>query len=249
MLARRHLRRPLDDEVLEAAPVVAVLELAVLGVQAPAADVGALGDDDALGAPLRAPRCSAVTECDLFLTLRTQFSDRCPMPPNRSWVLPLISTGRPAVSGLIFSNIRSSMRQHLVARRLDDPQPLQFAQLLRHLLGEVLGLAPVLGGVVEFPHVIVERGIAARDPGRVVLGHRGPALVVDGAVAHDLEVLRLVAFRRLGVVERVEHADAVDRVLLDAVHRDRLGNARRLEDGRRHVDDVRRTACGSRPWP
>ena len=50
----------------------------------------------------------AVTECDLFLMLRTQFSDRWPMLPVSSWVWPLTSTGRPAVSGLIFSNMRSS---------------------------------------------------------------------------------------------------------------------------------------------
>ena len=31
------------------------------------------------------------------------------MPPKRSWVLPLMSTGRPAVSGLIFSSSRSSI--------------------------------------------------------------------------------------------------------------------------------------------
>ena len=30
------------------------------------------------------------------------------MPPKRIWVLPLINTGRPAVSGFIFSIIRSS---------------------------------------------------------------------------------------------------------------------------------------------
>ena len=71
-----------------------------------------------------------------------------------------------------------------------------------------------------------------------MLRHRGPALVVDAAVAEHLEVLGLVPLRRLGVVERVEHADALDRVLLHAVHRDRLGQSRRLEDGRRDVDDV-----------
>ena len=60
-------------------------------------------------APFSGTSISAVTECDLFLMLRTQFSDRRPMPPNRSWVLPLISTGRPAVSGLIFSINRSSI--------------------------------------------------------------------------------------------------------------------------------------------
>jgi hypothetical protein len=42
----------LDDEGFEAAPVVAILELAVLGIQAPAADVGALADDNALSALL-----------------------------------------------------------------------------------------------------------------------------------------------------------------------------------------------------
>ena len=87
---------------------------------------------------------SAVTEWDLFLMLRTQFSDRRPMPPKRSWVFPLISTGRPAVSGFIFSTTPVVDRQHVVARRLDQPQALQFVQLLRHLLGQVVGLAPVL---------------------------------------------------------------------------------------------------------
>ena len=59
-------------------------------------------------APCSGTTISAVTEWDLFLRLRTQFSERCPMPPKRSWVLPLMSTGRPAVSGLIFSINRSS---------------------------------------------------------------------------------------------------------------------------------------------
>jgi hypothetical protein len=52
---------------------------------------------------------SAVTEWLLFLMLRTQFSDSRPMPPNKSWVVPLTSTGRPAVSGFIFSTTRSSI--------------------------------------------------------------------------------------------------------------------------------------------
>ena len=52
---------------------------------------------------------SAVTEWVLFLMFRTQFSDRRPMPPNSSWVFPLTGTGRPAVSGFIFSMTRSSI--------------------------------------------------------------------------------------------------------------------------------------------
>jgi hypothetical protein len=55
-----------------------------------------------------------------------------------------------------------------------------------------------------------------------VLRHRGPAFVVDAAVSEHLEVLRLMPLRGVGVVERVEHAHALDRLLLHAVHRDRL---------------------------
>ena len=157
--------------------------------------------------------------------LTTEFSDRRPMPPNRIWELPLISTGRPAVSG--FKPLCEVVveRQHVVARRLDQPQPLQLVQLLRHLLGQVVRLAPVLAGVVELPDVVVEgRGfLADEQPRRLVPRHRGPALVVDAAVAEHLEVLRLVPLGRLGVVEGVQHADAFDRVLLHAVHRKRLG--------------------------
>ena len=56
---------------------------------------------------------SAVTECDLFLMFRTQFSDSRPMPRKSSCVVPLISTGRPAVSGFIFSITRSSIGKTL----------------------------------------------------------------------------------------------------------------------------------------
>ena len=56
VLARGQRAGRLDVEVLHAEQVVAVLELAALRVEAPAADVAALGDDHALGAGLRAPR-------------------------------------------------------------------------------------------------------------------------------------------------------------------------------------------------
>ena len=59
-------------------------------------------------APVVGTTISAVTECDLFLILRTEFSDRRPMLPNRIWELPLISTGRPAISELNRSALRSS---------------------------------------------------------------------------------------------------------------------------------------------
>ncbi len=49
---RDRLRR-LDERHVDAEEVVAVLQLAALGVEAPAVDAAALGDDDALGAGLR----------------------------------------------------------------------------------------------------------------------------------------------------------------------------------------------------
>ena len=70
-----------------------------------------------------------------------------------------------------------------------------------------------------------------------------PALVVDAAIAEHLEVLCLARLGSVGVVERVGHADAVQRHLLDAVHERRLGEAGYVEDGRRDVDDVMELAA------
>src|SRR6266404_4064250 len=108
VFARGQRLRGFHVEKIHSRHVIAVLELAVLRVEAPAADVRALGDNHALG-PVSGTSISAVTEWDLFFTFRTQFSDRRPMPPNSSWVFPLTSTGRPAVSGFIFSTTRSSI--------------------------------------------------------------------------------------------------------------------------------------------
>ncbi len=69
---------------------------------------------------------------------------------------------------------------------------------------------------------------------------RDPAVVIDGAIAEHLEVLRGVAGGRVGVrlVPCVHHARALDGALFDAV--DRLGrrDAGRFEEGRHDVDDV-----------
>ena len=160
------------------------------------------------------------------------------MPPKRTWVFPSISTRAAGQVGVDSLEQPVVDGQHVVARRLDEPEALQLAELLRHLLGEVLRLAPVLVGVVELPDVIVERRGLFLRPRVGVPRHRGPALVIDAAVAEHLEVLRLVPLRRLGVVERIEHADAFDRRLRDAVHRERFGYSRRFEDRWRDVDDV-----------
>jgi hypothetical protein len=62
--------------------------------------------------------------------------------------------------------------------------------------------------------------------------------VVDAAVADHLEILRLVTFRGFRVVERVDHADAVQRLLHDAVDERGCGQLGDLEDRWCNIDDV-----------
>ena len=132
------------------------------------------------------------------------------MPPNSSCELPLISVGRPARSELKRSIRRSSSGSTLYLRASSHEQRLELGELVGHLGGEVVRLGPVGVGVVELPGVVVERRQRQTlDPRRRVAGDRGPALVVDAAVAEHLEVLRLVALGRVGVVERVAHAHAL----------------------------------------
>jgi hypothetical protein len=69
---------------------------------------------------------------------------------------------------------------------------------------------------------------------------RNPAVVIDGAVAEHLEVLRVALGRGLRVrwVPGVCHADAFDRLLGDAVDHQRCGNAGSFEDGRHYINNV-----------
>src|SRR5271154_7151031 len=113
-------------------------------------------------------------------------------------------------------------------------------QFFGHLLGQVICLAPVFIGVIELPHVVVEcRGFLTLEyPRRLVPRHRGPAFVINAAVAEHLEVLCLMRFGSLCIVEGVRHADALDRMLLHSVDEGRLRQTRHLKDGWRDVDHV-----------
>ena len=115
---------------------------------------------------------------------------------------------------------------------------LQLGQLLRHLGGEVVRLAPVRTRVVELPDVVRERWQSSHHPRHAVVGDRGPALVVDAAVAEHLEVLRLVAVILGRTVERVRHAHALDRLLGDPVDGRRLGEPGGFEHSGGDVDHV-----------
>ena len=114
---------------------------------------------------------------------------------------------------------------------------------------QVVRLRPVGVGVVQLPGVVGERRQRRHYPRRRVTGDRGPALVVDAAVAEHLEVLRLAPLGRGRVVEAVAHAHALDRLLLDAVHRASAPAGRRPRAPSARRRSRGGTGCGPRPSP
>ena len=114
---------------------------------------------------------------------------------------------------------------------------------------QVVGLGGILHDVVELPLVpgdhVGRRGAAQFPRERRRGRRRDPAVVVDGAVAEHLEVLRGVPGRGVGVrlVPCVGHAHAVHRALRDAVERIRRRDAGRFEDGRNDVNDMVKLAA------
>ena len=74
---------------------------------------------------------------------------------------------------------------------------------------------------------------------------RHPAVMVNAAAAHDLEILGVLHLRRLRVVERAGEADAVDRVLRNAIDHAGRCDAEDFVDGRNdvvHMQELRRAA-------
>ena len=140
-------------------------------------------------------------------------------------------------------------RQHVVLLRLEIEEGLHLLELLRHLGGQVVGLGGVLLDVIELPLVpgdhIRRRGGAQLPRERRRGRARHPPVVIDGAIAEHLEVLRRVPGRGVGVrlVPGVHHAHAFDGALLDAVDRIGRRDAGRFEDGRDDVDDVMELAA------
>ncbi len=179
-------------------------------------------------APASGTTISAVTECDLFLMFSDAVLRQAPHAAEEELGLPL-DQHRPA--GVSRVHLLAQVGRRSAARCSASPRSATGAA--------VRGASPASAWTGRWPGSSPSscrraprrrrRRRAVFSPmssqGVLCLRHRGPALVVDAAVAEHLEVLRLVPLRRLGVVERVEHADALDGLLLHAVHRDRLGAA------------------------
>ena len=177
--------------------VVDELGLAVLGVDGPAAEAAALGDDHTLGAAvgdvhLGGDRERLVLDADHAVLRQSSHAGeeqlRVAADQGRS--------ARPS-SGSSRSAPRSSIGSTLYLVASISQSRCSLASMLGMLGGEVVGLAVVGAAVVELPDVVVERREVAADhhPRRAVLGDRAPALVVDAAVAEHLEVLQVVALR------------------------------------------------------
>ena len=128
--------------------------------------------------------------------------------------------------------------QHPVGGRLLHEESLQLLELGRIRRGHVVDQAEVAARVVQLPNVFLEPAAGLLLPRRAVNRAGEPAVGVDRAIAHDLEVLGLVGAGGVRIVERVDHAHALDRRLDDTVDALGLGQARRLEHGGSDVDDV-----------
>ena len=143
--------------------VVDERRLAVAQVEAVAALEAAMGDDHALGLAVGhldvgrdRPRLVAASAA----TRASGSADRA--RDSRSNVLrPPIRLGRPISSAFMPIGVAPVERQHVVLGRLDPPQVLQLAQLLRVLRGEVVRLREVLVDVVELPRRLVGVELAA----------------------------------------------------------------------------------------
>ena len=164
--------------------------------------------------------------------------------------------GARAVAGLVTGDeswaLGGQQCEDVVGERVDVvlagfavEDGLEFGEFLGVLGGQVGGVAEVGGHVVELPDVLVERHRAGRG-GEAVLAVAcagPPAVVVDGTGAGEFEVLRRVPVPRFRVVEGVEHAHALHRLLVDAVDARRRGDAGALQDGRGDVDVVMELAA------
>ena len=170
------------------------------------------------------------------------------MPPNRSCELPRIELRPAGQVGVEPLEAPVVERQHVVLPGLDQEQALELARASR--AARPRGRAPASSRRGRrAPRRRRRRRHLGRHPRDAVAGDRGPALVVDAAVAEHLEVLRLAA---LGRRRRRRTSSAIETPSIGICWTP-LTNAARAGRPPRGPSARRRsrggTACGPRPSP
>ena len=222
----------------EAEEVVAEGWLAVFEVEAPAAEAAALREDDAVGAALRDVQVCGDGEGAVLDVDEDVLAHAGHALAERERGAACHQIGAADESGVEALETAVVDGQDAVLDRLLDEEVLHLLELGGIGGGEIVGEAEVVAGVVELPFVVLQRGTGLGFPGRAVDGAGEPAVAVDGTVAGDLEVLGFARALCLGAFEGVEHADAFDGLLLDAVDGGWFGQVGGFEYGGRDIDDV-----------
>src|ERR1039458_9136273 len=200
VLARRNRLFAFDLRTLDAEEVVVVGWAAILHVDAPASEHTSLRDDDALCTALGNDNLSG-DRMRLVLDVQDNvFREATHSGVEHLRVTPdqLRTAGDFGIEALSLAVVD---RQHVVADCLDEKQALQLAQLLGHLLREVVGLRPVVRAI-QLPHIVIELGnLYHHEPRCAVSRARGPTLAIDAAVGKYLEVLRIAELGRTWIGE------------------------------------------------
>ena len=141
--------------------VVAVLELAFVDVEAPAAAWLPPWAMITPAAPRSGTSSSAVTECDLFLMLITAFSWSRRMPQTAAASLPLHDGGTAREAPIERSTLRSSSGNTLYFVASNSNRRCSSASLSGCSRRQVVRLSPVGAGVVQLPDIVLDRSGAA----------------------------------------------------------------------------------------
>src|SRR5438105_15709859 len=126
----------------------------------------------------------------------------------------------------------------MILDRLLREEVLKLFQLSGILRGEIVGLAEVLGYMVEFPSVLGERRKRHHQPGNGMARARHPAIVIDAAITKHLEILSGMCFLRFGIIKGINHRGPIKGSLCRPV--DALGEwqTRGFQYSRRNIDHV-----------
>ena len=140
--------------------------------------------------------------------------------------------------------------QHVIFAGLDVPERDHLDQFIAVLIGHVVVFGEVLGDVIEFPAGGIQFGESFRRNRRAEelagLGKRrtwpradgAPAVMIDGAMPHHLEVLDVTPAGRIPVVEGLGNAHAFNGRLGHATDGIRRLDAQAVEHRRHQVDGV-----------